>query len=131
MRLAAGWIIIKEKKILLIKRSNYTKSFPGFWTIPSGRQEGNESAEKLAIREVKEETWLDFEPVTLFHESVVENSWSNVLAKRFLWNFSWVIKIQEEEADWYAWYTYDEAMKLDLAFDYADVLKKLHKQNYF
>ena len=130
MRLASGWIILRDKKILLIKRSDYTKAFPWYWTLPSWKQENNETAEENAIREVKEEVWLDFIPTKLFHNSVLENSWIEVHAHRFLWDWSWKITIQEKEVDWYAWYTYNEAIKLDLAFDYRKVIEKLYDEKF-
>ena len=124
MRLGWIWVIIdSEKRILLLKRSNYTKAFPLAWTLPWWRWKKWETPEEITIREVKEETWLDFIPKKLFHKSENMNSWEN----RFLWSFSWKIKIQEE-ADWYAWYTYEETKKLQIAFDYVDVLKKLYKE---
>ena len=130
MRLSAGWIILKDKKILLTKRSFYTKAFPWFWTLPSWRWEENETAEEIAIREVKEEIGLDFIPTQLFHTSIMAHTVEQVKTNRFLGTYSWSIDIQEEEVDWYAWYTYEEAIKLELAFDYRDMIEKLHNENY-
>ena len=38
---------------------------PGQWYLPAGRMEPGEEITEAAIREVKEETGLDFEPSTL------------------------------------------------------------------
>jgi 8-oxo-dGTP pyrophosphatase MutT (NUDIX family) len=50
---AAGGIVHRKNKItdevLLIKRN-------GFWDLPKGKTEGNESVDECAIREVEEET---------------------------------------------------------------------------
>jgi len=40
------------------------------------------------------------------------------------------VKIQEEEiADW-GWFSYNDATKLDLAFDYRDIIEIVHKKGY-
>lgn len=61
---AAGAIIMKDDKLLLVKR----KYPPGVgdWCIPAGFMEYNESAVKCCIRELKEETGLDIEIEKLF-----------------------------------------------------------------
>lgn len=131
MRITAGWLLIQNKKILLLKRSNYTKAFPWFWIIPWWRWEKNETAEEIAIREVKEESGLNFIPTKLFQSSIIEHSsWNYVKTNRFLGTFSWKIDVQKEEVDWYAWYNYNEAMNLDLAFDYKKVIEKLYNEKY-
>lgn len=104
--------------------------FPWFWTLPSWKQEGDEKAEEVAIREVKEEVGLDFVPTELFHSSVLSYNDTYIKTFRYIWTYSWVIRLQEEEAQWYGWYTFEDALKLELAFDYKDLIKKLHIQHY-
>jgi len=116
--LAASGIILKNKKILLIKRSNYTKIYPGFWACPGGRAESGETAEQNVIREVKEEVNLNFIPT----EILTTATWQNRFLYRFLGTWSGKIKLQEEEVTDFGWFTYDEAKKLKLAFDYATVI---------
>ena len=128
MRLAWWWILIDSKnRILLLKRSDYTKAFPWYWTIPSWRWEEWENAKEITIREVFEETGLVFIPTELYSKAEVMNSWEEILSNRFLWTYSWSIKIQEVEADWYAWYFYEECKKLKLAFNYSELIEKLYK----
>ncbi len=50
---SAGWIIINDGKILLIKNSL------GHWDFPKGRVEKGETLEKAAYRELEEETGLE------------------------------------------------------------------------
>jgi len=104
--------------------------FPWFWTLPSWKQEGDEKAEEVAIREVKEEVGLDFVPTELFHSSVLSYNDTYIKTFRYIWTYSWVIRLQEEEAQWYGWYTFEDALKLELAFDYKDLINKLHIQHY-
>jgi len=49
-------IIIKDEKILLIKRKN--PPFKGMWALPGGFVEYNETTENAVVREVLEETGL-------------------------------------------------------------------------
>lgn len=127
MRPAWTWIIIDDKKrILLIKRSDYTPSFSWCWTMPAWRWESGEEPRDIVIREVQEEIWLTFIPEKIYQKSIQENAGEKVETFRFLWTWEWKIIIQEEEADWYAWYTYQEIKDLKMAFDYAEVIEKLY-----
>lgn len=123
MILAASGIILQNKKILLLQRSNYTKNYPEFWGCPGGRAEIGETAEQNVIREVKEECNLDFKPTKILKTGV----WQNRKYYRFLGNWTGEIKIQELEVMNFNWFTYQEAIKLNLSFDYKEVLEILHK----
>jgi 8-oxo-dGTP diphosphatase len=59
MKITTGTVlgIIKENRILLIKRKNYP--FVGLWALPGGRLEHSEHVDEGALREAKEETSLD------------------------------------------------------------------------
>lgn len=52
-------IIDNKDRVLMLKRSNYTKEFSGEWDLPGGHLKPNESLEAGLSREVKEETSLD------------------------------------------------------------------------
>jgi 8-oxo-dGTP diphosphatase len=64
-----GAVIVKESKIVLIKRGNEPSK--GKWTIPGGLVELGESPEQAVIRETKEETGVDAEDPALI--DVVSN----------------------------------------------------------
>jgi len=123
-KISAGGIILKEKRIFLLKRSHSKKAFPWFRGFPWWRWEENENFKEIAIREIKEEVGLDFKPNEVFFESIIW--WWN--SQRFLWDRTWNILLQEEEVDGYAWFSYNEAINLDLAFDYKEILEKLLKK---
>lgn len=61
---AAGVVIEKDNKILLVKRKY--EPYKGDWCLPAGFMEYDESPEKCAIRETKEEINLDVELEGLF-----------------------------------------------------------------
>ncbi|WP_111708097.1 NUDIX hydrolase [Lutibacter citreus] len=122
MILAASGIILQSNKILLLQRSNYTDRFPGFWGCPGGRAENGETAEENVIREVKEECNLNFSPTKIIKTGL----WQERKYYRFLGNWTGEIKIQEEEVNDYNWFTYNQAVKLQLSFDYEEIIKILH-----
>ena len=58
-QLAIRAIVCNDKnEILLLKRNN-TDYCPGWWNLPGGKVEYNETAEAALIHEIKEETSLD------------------------------------------------------------------------
>lgn len=121
MILAASGIILHDKKILLLQRSHYTENYPEYWGCPGGRAEVGETAEQNVIREVKEECNLDFIPTEIIKTGI----WQDRKYYRFLGNWTGEIKIQNLEVLNYDWFSYDEASKLNLAFDYREIIQLL------
>ena len=66
-QVAVGAIVIKDEKILLVKRNK--APYKDMWAIPGGSVELGETLQKAAEREIREETGLDIkakEPVYTF-----------------------------------------------------------------
>jgi 8-oxo-dGTP diphosphatase len=61
---AAGAIVIKDDRILLVKRAHPPRI--GWWCIPAGFMEWKEHPEQTAVRELQEETGLDVRLESLF-----------------------------------------------------------------
>lgn len=121
MRIGAAGIIINDKKLLLIQRSEIHKNFPKYWACPGGGIENGETLEMAVDREVKEEVGLKFVPTALFMKS----TWQNLQFNRFLGNWSGTIKTQTSEIIDFGCFSYKDAKKLNLAFDYKIVINKL------
>jgi len=119
---AASAIILKDKRILLVKRSGYG-AYPNTWACAGGRADGNETPEEAVVRELKEEVNLDFTPTRVYKKWYHDDR----EMFRFLGDWKGNIKLQEEELKEYNWFSYDEAIKLDLGFDYREVVEMLHK----
>ncbi len=60
---ACDAVLIEDGKILIIKRAG--EPFKGEWAVPGGRIEDDETAEQCLVREMKEETGLDVEPLMM------------------------------------------------------------------
>jgi 8-oxo-dGTP diphosphatase len=65
---ATAIIPFPEDKILLIKRNS--KPFMGYWALPGGRVDLDETVEQTIVRECKEETGLDIAVVRKIGEYV-------------------------------------------------------------
>lgn len=61
---ASAALVVAEQKILLVKRG--IEPFRGYWGLPAGYQEYDESPEQTVIRETREETGVEVEVVRLF-----------------------------------------------------------------
>lgn len=128
-RIASSAAIIKDGKILLLKRASSAKLFPNHFTFPSGGiEETDASVENAVTREVKEETGLDFVPKEKFgfYESVVSDK--RYLALVHLGKWSGTITLQPEEISEHNFFTFEETHSLDLAFAYREVIKDLHSK---
>lgn len=120
----ASAAIISHKKILLVKRVKNTLLFSEHWVFPGGRPEDGELPEETVIREVKEETNLDFSPSEVF----MIGTFTDREMYRFLGSWEGSIKLQEEELSDFGWFTYFQALQLKLGFDYIKALDILYKR---
>ncbi len=59
----AGGIVVRDNRVLLVRRGR--EPLKGQWSIPGGLIDVGETLREAVIREVKEETGLDVEPVEL------------------------------------------------------------------
>jgi len=124
MKKVSKCILLREKRILLTKRGHTAPTNPNKWSCPGGGVEEGETYEEAAIREMKEETNLDFNPGEVVFKKVSEKKETHF----FLGEFKGTIIIQEEELDGYAWYTYEETKKLDVSDRYRALFEILRER---
>lgn len=123
-------IIVNKNKYLIIKRSSTKKRFPNMWTVPGGKLEISDYAslpkdtkdywynvlEKTLSREVAEEVGIKIRDVEyLTSLATVHKDGAPSLVISCLANFkSGKIKLQNDEADEFAWVSLREAKNYDL-----------------
>lgn len=80
---AAGAIVVKDEKILLVKRAHFPRK--DFWCFPSGFMEWDEHPSQTALREIEEETGLKIEITELFNVySGVDDPHTNAILVLYL-----------------------------------------------
>jgi 8-oxo-dGTP diphosphatase len=136
-RTTVGTIIIKDGKILLVKRGEGRPEnrdrypFKGFWCFPGGHVDLGETIEQAAVREVKEETGLEIKnPKFLFYvdEAFPEINFYAAIHV-FVANYDGgEVKIQEGEVADFKWVTVDEGLKEKLAFENKKTLEMFKKK---
>lgn len=99
---AGGLVLDAEKKMLFILRR-------GYWDLPKGKIEKNETIEEAAIREVKEETGIDHlkitgSPLVGYHTYRIEQ-------KRIL-----------KPTYWFPMYSEDKILNLQVEEDIEDAI---------
>ena len=58
-------LLVKNDQVLLVKRSEELKDFPGWYILPGGKQEKYETPKEAAIRETFEETGIKVKDASL------------------------------------------------------------------
>lgn len=121
-----GAIIVDGKKILLIKRS--VEPFEGTWTLPGGHIEKGELDVDAVMREVKEETGLDFKPNYFgsYEESFEKIGWFAYLSV-FTGEFKGKIdkrKLNKQEVEDAKWFGFDELQDLKIGFEHKKIIEE-------
>lgn len=137
-------IIVKESKYLITRRSPNKKRFPKMWTVPGGKLEISDYIdlpketefywynvlEKVLKREVMEEVGLEIDNIDYVTSLATIHSDGNPsLVISCLADYAGgEIKLQENEADEFAWVSLDEAKKYNLIDGIYDELVMAEKQ---
>ncbi|UXD21498.1 NUDIX hydrolase [Ignicoccus pacificus DSM 13166] len=123
--LTVDTVVIDGDKVLLVKRG--AEPFKGKWALPGGHVECGERVEDAALRELKEETGIDAELVTLL--SVYSDPRRDPRGHYVSIAFIAVPKEKGQEpkastdAKEARWFKIGEIPWNDLAFDHAQIIK--------
>jgi len=123
-----GAVIIRNKKIFLVKRSLYKRSYPGYWCAPGGSIEDGETPQESVSREIKEEINCDFKIKKFLGKFLVREDGFTLRSFRFLGDIFGNLKLNKEATD-FGWFSYKETQKMKIGFHYKKMLKLLYKQD--
>jgi mutator protein MutT len=116
-----------EGKLLLLKRSELDKTFPGMYTIPGGHVDAGEDHRTAAIRELQEESGLTPDKDSQFTK-VGEYEDDKVCIEYFLSyvdNDSDTLCLQSEEAWQYEWVESKELDKYEFPLNMKQNIQKI------
>lgn len=117
-------IIVKGDEILLEKRA--IEPFKGTWVLPGGHVEKNEDLEKAVIREVKEETGLEFFDINFvrqFPEVFPEIRWEGIVYV-FAGDARGELKKDNESSE-VKFVKLDKIKELELGFDHKRIIEEV------
>ena len=137
-------IIYRDDRYLIIQRSPTKKRFPNQWTIPGGRLEVEDYSltqketkdywynvlEKALQREVLEEVGIKIADIDYLTSlaTIHKDGAPSLVISCIAGYKSGKIKLQEEEAQDFAWVTLKEAKKYDLIDGIYDELVMVEKK---
>lgn len=107
--------------ILLTQRK--IPPFGGQWCLPGGHIDPFEPAREAVLREVKEETGLDFDPRFLgYFDEIIPERGIHAVVIVFAGTAMGSLNKQEDEVADIRWFSIQEARSLPLAFDHGTIL---------
>lgn len=120
-------IVNKEEKILLVKRAEGEKNFPGMWGLVSGWMEWGETVKQALKREAQEEIGVEVEIVKFcnrYYDGPRRHPTKTSVA------LPHICKIisgepkanQPEEVEEVKWFSPQEIREMDLAYDHKQML---------
>lgn len=110
-----------EARVLLTRRN--VEPFKDKWCLPGGHIDQYEPAHQAIVREVEEETGLDFDArfFRYFDEIIPEHSIHAVVIV-FAGRGSGQFNVSESEVTDIRWFSVDEARSMSLAFAHNEIL---------
>ena len=107
--------------ILLTQRA--IPPFRGQWCLPGGHIDPFEPAREAVLREVKEETGLDFAPGFFgYFDEIIPERGIHAVVIVFAGTATGSLDKQEDEVADIRWFSMQEARSLPLAFDHNTIL---------
>ncbi|SHG71793.1 ADP-ribose pyrophosphatase YjhB, NUDIX family [Jatrophihabitans endophyticus] len=115
---AAGLLVTSGERVLLQLRAGWTHN-GGTWALPGGARDSHEDALTAALREVREETSLDVDTVTVYDEVVDEHgpwSYTTILARAAA---PTEVAGTNDESEAVRWFAVDDVATLPLHYGFA------------
>ncbi len=103
-------LIKHEEKVLLLKRPKTKKIYPNYWNFPGGKNEIGETELQTVIREVEEETGMNFKSLKKIMDIVDDNIEPKKVVV-FSGEAKGSVKISEEH-DEFGWFSIQEIKNL-------------------
>lgn len=125
--IAADPIILNGNKVLLMKRSY--EPFEGKFEFPGGFMEEGETVEETCVREAKEETGLDIEPVEILgvYSKPGRDPRDQYVAVAFICKPKGTnVKISQEATE-ASWFDLEKVDALVMGFDHGKMIEDLRK----
>ena len=82
-RKIGGVAIVSEGEVMMVRRAENAGKYPNYWAVPMGGVEEGETFREGAVRELKEETMLDFNPKSLVYLGTIKDGKYNRLVKLY------------------------------------------------
>lgn len=123
-RCVAG-ALIRDGKVLLVKRSFQVRHYPGVWDLMGGHVEGDESLEDALRREAFEELQVEiesFQPLGTIHDPVEPAEVSVYVVSR--WSGEPVNASPDEHSE-IRWFSADELPRSAAVDGYGHVVRAL------
>ncbi|MFU0826975.1 MAG: hypothetical protein ACFWTJ_05460 [Lachnoclostridium sp.] len=130
VNLIAHGLIIKDDKVLLIKRSRIKRGKPNFnperWDFPGGTVERNENPRKAVVREVKEETNCTAIPRNILYDMYQFDTRKEMGFLTLIYQMDIVdcshIRLDPEEHTEYRWISVNEILDPHLSLDILEYI---------
>ncbi len=105
-----------DGRILILKRREDETVYPGSYTFPGGKVEGNDTISEALVKEVKEECGLDLEPgfILIKEKAIGRPDGQTAKSLSFLCSVknTDVVSIDKKDFTDYAWVTLEELRAL-------------------
>jgi ADP-ribose pyrophosphatase YjhB (NUDIX family) len=114
------------QQILLTKRSSALTNFPEAWVLPGGHVEQYEPREQAIIREVQEETGLNFYPALFgVYDEIFEERGIHAVVTVYVGSCDGEMIADEYEVSEIGWFSLDAALnpELELGFEHRKILR--------
>jgi 8-oxo-dGTP diphosphatase len=116
-----------RSKFLITRRKSGL--YQGMWCLPGGHIQRGETMREAVIREVKEETGLDFDPrlFSCFDEIIPEHD-IHTITIVFDGPVNGTLTPQADEVAEIGWYSLGEIQEMAFAFRHKDIIESYARQ---